>query len=64
MNFYNQQGSKAGVLEVSRLGQDRALRVLPYSRREGRSATLGQMAQSEDHLGYGERLFALLGVHL
>ena len=35
----NQQGLKTRVLKASQLGWDRALKVLPYSWREGRQTT-------------------------
>lgn len=40
ISFCNQQISKNGVLEVHKLGWDIALRVLLYSCKEGRQATL------------------------
>lgn len=46
--------------QVSRLGRDRALKVLPYSWRTGRQTTPGQTVCAEDHIRHmRETLFAL-----
>lgn len=50
MIFCNKQTSKTRVLKADGLGCDEVLKALPYSWREGRQATLGQIAQSEHHL--------------
>ena len=43
VSFYNQKCSNTGVLKVFGFGWDRAVRVLPYSWREGRKTTPGQV---------------------
>lgn len=66
----NQLGLKHGVLKVSRLGRDRSLRVLPYSWREGRQTTLGQMAwkqlseETEECLGHTGGYYLLFLEHI
>ena len=49
--FRNQQGSKPGVSEV-RLGWDTALRVLPYSWKEGRKTNHPQPPHRKHHLWF------------